>query len=132
MTTALEDYQAALKRLVERQAEITNDAVSIEAGRKPGSIKKSRPEFASLLQEIDAAKNRSRAKQPAVVAATAGLNETIDKLRAQVRDLTAKLNESAGREICLLRELKNVKLQLNNITGGSVVPFMPQIKDDGQ
>lgn len=52
---SLADYFLALERLKARRAAINNDAVSIEAGRKKGSIKKSRPVFAKLIAAIEAA-----------------------------------------------------------------------------
>ncbi|MEK6290834.1 MAG: hypothetical protein V4793_05485 [Paraburkholderia tropica] len=50
MSDAMTDYYAALERLKKRKgARINNDTVAIEAGRKKGSIKKSRPLFAQLI-----------------------------------------------------------------------------------
>src|SRR5258708_24791305 len=55
----LEEYFAALERLkagnpkiVRKGTKITNDAVSMEAGRGKGSIKKSRDAFADLISSI--------------------------------------------------------------------------------
>ncbi|WP_157378909.1 hypothetical protein [Burkholderia ubonensis] len=60
MRNALTDYFEALRRLIDdcprfvpKGTKITNDAVSLEAGRGKGSIKKSRPLFAELIEAID-------------------------------------------------------------------------------
>ena len=60
--SAIADYEEALERLktgkpirVAVGTRITNDAVSLEAGRGKGTIKKSRASFAKLILEIEAA-----------------------------------------------------------------------------
>ncbi|MBO1271131.1 hypothetical protein J3L11_05635 [Shewanella sp. 4t3-1-2LB] len=57
------EYFEALERLkngtsvnVPKGTKITNDSVALEAGRKKGSIKKSRKVFASLIEEIEKSK----------------------------------------------------------------------------
>jgi hypothetical protein len=62
MTDILKDYFEALERLkrekpvnVPKGTKITNDSVSLEAGRKKGTIKRSRPIFSELIEAIDAA-----------------------------------------------------------------------------
>lgn len=64
MSTIL-DYFEALERLksgspvnVPKGTKITNDSVALEAGRKKGSIKRSRPIFKALISEIDRAKEK--------------------------------------------------------------------------
>jgi hypothetical protein len=65
---ALDLYYKALKRLEEGTSivlpagtKISNDAVSLEAGRKKGSIKKSRPGFSDLIAAIKKAQENQRA-----------------------------------------------------------------------
>lgn len=60
--SALENYRAALHRLIEgkphnvpKGSAINKDTVALEAGRKRGSIKKSREEHAELIAAIEAA-----------------------------------------------------------------------------
>lgn len=60
--SALEDYRSALQRLVEgktrvvpKGSSINKDTVALEAGRKRGSIKKSREEHAEIIFELEAA-----------------------------------------------------------------------------
>ena len=62
MTDSFLEYYEALERLkkdtpmrVLKGTKITNDAVSLEAGRGKGSIKKSRPIFADLIVAIQIA-----------------------------------------------------------------------------
>ena len=64
----LQDYFDALERLKNNKTinvplgtKISNDAVSLEAGRKKGTIKKSRPQFAELIAKIDTAANNVNA-----------------------------------------------------------------------
>ena len=60
----IEDYYKALDRLisnkpinVEKGTKINNDTVALEAGRKRGTIKKSRPAFDSLIKAIEQAQS---------------------------------------------------------------------------
>lgn len=60
--SVIQEYQAALLRLIRNNpnilpkgSSINNDTVALEAGRKRGSIKKSRAEHAQLILDIQAA-----------------------------------------------------------------------------
>lgn len=60
--SAINEYRAALQRLISNKplnlpkgSSINKDTVALEAGRKRGSIKKSRAEHAQLITEIEAA-----------------------------------------------------------------------------
>ncbi|MGE8112026.1 hypothetical protein [Pseudomonas sp. NPDC086566] len=60
--SAIEDYRSALNRLkinkpliLPKGSAINKDTVALEAGRKRGSIKKSRDEHSDLIAEIEAA-----------------------------------------------------------------------------
>ena len=64
---ALEYYYDALDRLVKgepinvpKTSKINLDTVALEAGRKRGSIKKSRPSFAGLIFDIESAAMRHK------------------------------------------------------------------------
>lgn len=68
MSEALDLYYKALNRLkkgtsivLPAGSKISNDAVSLEAGRKKGSIKKSRTGFSELIKEIQKAQENQRA-----------------------------------------------------------------------
>jgi len=65
----LEIYFEALERLkdnrpinVPKGTKINNDTVSLEAGRKRGSIKKSREVFENLIKAINKAKTEQQLK----------------------------------------------------------------------
>lgn len=59
MSKTLKNFYDALQRLIDGKPKvitgvysINNDTVALEAGRKRGAIKKSRPELAELLEDI--------------------------------------------------------------------------------
>ncbi|APW65278.1 hypothetical protein LPB137_05160 [Poseidonibacter parvus] len=61
----IDDYFEALERLknnvpirIPKGSKINNDNVSLEAGRKKGTIKKSRPVFDELIEEIKKANEK--------------------------------------------------------------------------
>ena len=65
--SALDDYMEALDRLIEGRPQIivgkyriNKDTVAIEAGRKRGSIKKSRPEHFRLIHAIEIASSNQK------------------------------------------------------------------------
>jgi len=122
----LEEYFAALERLksgkpehVLRGARITNDSVSVEAGRGKGSIKKSRAVFADLIQAIDEA---------ALEQANPRSMER-DKLlrtKGEAGNLRKQLEAALAREVSLLKELFETRKQLAQLTGSNVVPLRPR------
>ena len=66
MNDTLQEYFEALERLksnnpinVLKNSKINNDSVALEAGRKRGSIKKSREIFAELIEAINNASQES-------------------------------------------------------------------------
>ena len=134
MSDALEEYRNALARLktdrpinVAKGTWISNDAVSQEAGRKKGTIKRSRPIFAELISEIDAAAAEQR--------------ETQDLSQKQLVDAKAdstkyrKLwEESLGREVSLVKQLwaerqewANEKSALTGEKVSSIMRKLPKI-----
>lgn len=123
MSQTLTDYFDALERLVVGKpqvvplgSKITNDAVSLEAGRGKGSIKKSRSIFADLIVAIDhAAKEQAKATNPD--------KERLEKLKTSVNDYRTKWEAAIAREICLLQEIYELKQQLRKLTGGNILPI---------
>jgi len=102
----INDYYSALERLVNNVpvivplgTKISYDAVSLEAGKSKGSIKKSRPIFTDIIKKIDDLK-KSRKD-----------NEDVDvkKLRLEILELKNQLDISLAREICLIIELHQLK-----------------------
>lgn len=113
---ALDRLKSGKPQVVPKGTKITNDAVSLEAGRKKGSIKKSRTIFAGLIADIDlaAAAQSSPQKTQAQIA---------DKAKKKVRDLQSELDEALGREQSLLMELFEIRAKLNKLTGEGILPL---------
>ncbi|ANB77356.1 hypothetical protein AYM40_35360 [Paraburkholderia phytofirmans OLGA172] len=119
----LEDYFTALDRLksgkstiVNKGTRITNDAVSVEAGRAKGSIKKSRAIFADLILAIDEAAGEQ--SKPAKEK-----QEALSKKKDEIRQLRLALDASLAREVSLLHELFEAKKKLNKLTAEKVIPI---------
>ena len=120
MSDAMTDYYAALERLKKRKGmRINNDAVAMEAGRKKGSIKKSRPQFAGLIEAIDAA--NAVAGRPKLE-----LTERLNRAKGDAKDLQAQLDESLARELALLRQVFSLRKELAALRAGSVLPLHPR------
>jgi hypothetical protein len=102
---ALQLYNEALDRLIAgkptkvvKGTRINNDAVSIEAGRGKGSIKKSRRGYADLVARIDAAAaEQAKPKREAA--------DRTHRLNSRVQDLEKKLEAALSRELSLVHEL---------------------------
>lgn len=101
----LDDYFKALDRLIKGQpkrvdkgTKISKDAVALEAGRKKGTIKKSRPIFHDLIIAINAA-----------ASVESGPIEKQKEQLAQAKAETAKYRtlweEALIREISLVKQL---------------------------
>jgi hypothetical protein len=123
MSDALRSYYEALDRLrcnrseiVPRRTKISNDAVSLEAGRKKGSIKRSRPEFADLISKIESAQQENGAKRKSD-------RERILKLKSQVISLQALLDEALAREMSLVVQLYEARATISSMTGEKIIPI---------
>ena len=120
MNDAMTDYYAALERLKNRKGvRINNDTVAIEAGRKKGSIKNSRPQFTGLIAAIDAA-------NAVVGRPKLELTERLNRAKGDVKELQAQLDESMARELALLRQVFSLRKELAALRGGSVLPLQPR------
>mgnify|MGYP000725232397 CR=1 FL=1 len=117
------DYFKALERLklgkslhLPKGTKITNDAVSLEAQRGKGSIKKSRPEFAELICAIaEAAETQARPSKDKLHEKT--------KLKSQLLDLRNQLDAALAREMSLVYELVETKRRLAELTNDKVIPI---------
>ena len=105
MPDILKDYFEALERLkkgkptnVPKGTRITNDSVSLEAGRKKGTIKKSRPIFSDLIEAIDAAA-KAEAKH------RDDMRDRLDEAKAEAARYRALWEEALAREVSLLKQL---------------------------
>ncbi|USU18514.1 hypothetical protein [Paraburkholderia fungorum] len=120
MSDAMTDYYAALERLKKRKgARINNNTVAIEAGRKKGSIKRSRPQFAELIEAIDAA-------SAVIGRPKLELTKRLNRAKGDAKDLQVQLDESLARELSLLRQVFSLRKELVALRGGSVLPLQPR------
>ncbi|MCR5881865.1 hypothetical protein LRS03_02925 [Rhizobacter sp. J219] len=110
----VDKYFAALQRLIDRNAPISNDAVSLEAGSGRGSIKKSRPAYAELVNAIDRA-----AKEQTQSRAT---SDPVPALREEVVLLRRRLDEALERELSLLNEVYSLREENRQLKKGR--PFV--------
>ncbi len=120
---ALDDYFEALERLkagrplhVPKGTKITNDAVSQEAGRGKGSIKRSRDVFGDLILAIDEAAAEQAAGQNKQKA-------QLDKAKSSAEQCRADLEAALARELSLLDEVYRLRKQLARLTGDKVIPI---------
>ena len=122
-TSSLDEYYEALSRLksgkpinVPKSTRITNDAVSLEAGRGKGSIKKSRSIFQDLIIAIkEAADEQIRPQNQQKLQ----LERTKEKAERYRRELEAAL----AREVSLLHELYETKKKLAELTDSKIIPI---------
>ncbi|KJV27354.1 hypothetical protein VI06_14615 [Aquitalea magnusonii] len=107
---SLDEYFDALLRLSSGKpirvcigSAINNDNVSLEAGRKRGSIKKSREKFSGLIFEIEKARNvqiKSYEKCDSAV---------VDELKEQVKFYKDLYHQALARELSLVAEIYALK-----------------------
>ena len=125
MLDILQDYRDALARLIRGKPEnvpkgtkITNDSVSLEAGRKKGTIKRSRPIFKDLIDDIKAAAAEQLKPEDAQKA-------RIDQLKAEVSKYRTLWEEALTREVSLVKQLWDERQEWSKkeaeLTGEKVV-----------
>jgi hypothetical protein len=106
----VDKYFAALQRLRDRGAPISNDAVALEAGSGRGSIKKSRLGYTDLIAAIDqAAKEQAEAKVS---------SDPLPALRQNIELLTRRLDQALERELCLLHEVYSLREECRQLKIG--------------
>lgn len=129
MTDSLVDYYEALERLkkdtpnrLPKGTKISNDAVSLEAGRGKGSIKRSRPIFADLIVAIQFASEQQ-------ILDVNVQDNKIEKLKSQLDQCSKELEAALAREVSLLYELYELKKEINLLTGAKVIPIRKRRED---
>lgn len=122
MSSALDEYFAALERLRSKKpvrvsvgTRISNDAVALEAGRKKGSIKKSRPTFETLIAAIDVAASEQNQ--------AANSEDKLARAKATAEEYRGKYEAALAREVSLVRELYSTRQLLAKLTGHKIVPL---------
>lgn len=105
MSNILKDYFDALERLkkgkpfnVPKGTKITNDSVSLEAGRKKGTIKKSRPVFSDLILAIEGAAKEGGNPQDE-------MKERLTEAKAEAARYRALWEEALNREVSLVKQI---------------------------
>ncbi|WP_426178464.1 hypothetical protein [Pseudomonas sp. TWRC1-2] len=123
-------YYAALNRLVAGKSEIvpagtkiTLNAVAIEAGRSPGSIKKQRTVYTALIREI---KQRAKEQEEQSLPGALKIREAkakASKAKAEAGSFEDKYKAALGRELMLLRAWEKSERRLRQLD--NVVPMHP-------
>ena len=114
---AIDNYLSALERLknntpvvLPKGTRISKDTVALEAGRKRSSIKKSRPQFASLIEEIElAASIQSKPEDDS--------KGYLDKLKSEKDHYKSLYQQSLNRELMLVKRLSDLEKLLSNEVG---------------
>ena len=114
---AVDNYLSALERLknntpvvLPKGTRISKDTVALEAGRKRSSIKKSRPQFASLIEEIElAASIQSKPEDDS--------KGYLDKLKTEKDHYKSLYQQSLNRELMLVKRLSDLEKLLSNEVG---------------
>jgi hypothetical protein len=120
---ALDRLKTGKTKVVAKGTKITNDAVSLEAGRGKGSIKKSRAQFRDLIAAIELAANeQARPKRTQA--------EIVFKSKKTAKQLQEQLDAALAREHSLLIELYGVRQRLNDLTGERVLPIRRRPRDE--
>ena len=118
----INEYWESLERLKKNKpirlpmgTPINKDSVALEAGRKRGSIKKSRKNFAELIEAIDLSAEESVSQEVSLKTRLA--NEKSQK--ANYRDL---YHQSLNRELMLVEQLSVLEKELKKYD--NVVPIL--------
>ncbi len=108
----LDDYYKALERLINnkpinvpKNTKINNDTVALEAGRKRGSIKKSREMFSDLLTKINeySKNNNTEYKE---------LQDKVFKFKNKALVYQELYENALNRELMLIERIKELELKI--------------------
>ncbi len=112
MNGILKDYYEALERLKKNKpinvpvgTKITNDAVSLEAGRKKGTIKKSREVFTELIEAIAEYTDKVNAPQKECEA-------QVEKYKAKSKEYRTLYEQALNRELMLIERVNELEKRL--------------------
>lgn len=117
----LEEYYEALHRLIAntpvnipKDSKINKDTVALEAGRKRGSIKKSREIFGELIEAIEkASREKSKNKSQHI--------EQITKLKDKINNYKCLYEEALNRELMYLERINELEKTLKNISKKKII-----------
>lgn len=120
MNETLNDYFEALERLklnnpvhVPKNSKINNDMVALEAGRKRGSIKKSREMFTELIEAIDITAKENNADYDRLTA-------KISKLKNSTQNYKELYEKTINREIMYLERINELEKLLKKKSSLSI------------
>jgi ribulose kinase len=117
----LEEYYEALNRLIDnnpinvpKNSKINKDTVALEAGRKRGSIKKSREVFLDLIEAIEkASEDKSKSTSQHI--------EQITKLKDKINNYKHLYEEALNRELMYLERINELEKALKNISSNKII-----------
>ena len=108
----IDDYFEAFARLksnspirIPKDSKISNDNVSLEAGRKKGTIKKSRPIFDELITAI----NKTKKKDDALIIEA---QTKLNKYKKELQQYKFLYEESINRELMYLEKIDKLEKTL--------------------
>ena len=119
------DYWHALERLkqghpirVPKNSKINKDTVALEAGRKRGSIKKSRAGFTELINAIEQCQELEQTHMPTAI-------ERLNRERKLKKNYRELFHQALNRELMLVEQLSNLEKELEQYK--NVVPISEHI-----
>lgn len=119
---SLIEYFEALERLkqnntliIKHPYTINNDTVALEAGRKRGSIKKSRENYSLLIKEIEKAKAKKYQTSNEGCTPLQRSKNQLKKSREQSEEWRKKYEAAIGRELSLLKQINDLKKSISKV-----------------
>jgi hypothetical protein len=127
MADILGEYFQALERLKKGKplrvpfgTKITNDAVSVEAGRKKGTIKKSRLVFADLIAAIQAVVDEESSPEEIQ-------KEQLSRAKTEAEKYRTLWEDALIREVSLVKQLWTERAEWASektaLTSGKIIPI---------
>ena len=117
----LEEYYEAVNRLINnnpvnvpKDTKINKDTVALEAGRKRGSIKKSREVFSELIEAIEKA-SEDKSKN------TSQHIEQITKIKDKMNNFKHLYEEALNRELMYIERINELEKALKNISSNKMI-----------
>lgn len=120
MNETLQEYFDAFERLkanqpinIPKNSKINNDTVALEAGRKRGSIKKSREIFTELIDAIEKATQKNNAEYERLESKFLKLKETTKKYKEMYE-------KAINRELMYLEQINELEKLLKKKNSFSI------------
>lgn len=117
----LEDYYEALQRLINnnpinvpKNSKINKDTVALEAGRKRGSIKKSREVFLELIEAIEKTSNDKSKNNSQHI-------EQIKRFKDKMNNYKHLYEEALNRELMYLERINELEKVLKRKSKNKII-----------